>query len=55
MNPEFRLRAAGGLTEPVDQENVENFAARNQAASDRLGGIGIVSVSKYLIWSSPLA
>jgi len=32
-----RLRAAGGLTEPIDQENVENFAARNQAPSERLG------------------
>ena len=38
----IRLRAAGGLSEPVDQENVENYSKSGptQASSGYTSGIG---------------
>ena len=38
----IRLRAAGGLSEPVDQENVENYSksGSTQASSGYTSGIG---------------
>ena len=42
------MRAAGGLGEPVDQENVENYSkfAPSQARSGYTSGIGKFSVGE---------